>query len=109
MYNDIRMQAQKDNTITLEITVPLLPGSITTALSTCGKPNCACKNKRPKLHGLYYRWTGFLDGKRTTKTLSKEVARECQRRVKNYRRLQRQIENLLAQALAHAPWKGDEK
>lgn len=103
------MQAQKDNTITIEITVPLLPGSITTALSTCGKPNCACKDKPPKLHGLYYRWTGLLDRKRTTKTLSKEVAKECQRRIKNYRRLQRQIETLLAQALAHAPWKGDEK
>jgi hypothetical protein len=103
------MQAQKDKIIILEITVPLLPGSISTALSTCGKPNCACKSKRPRLHGLYYRWTGFLEGKRTTKTLSKEVARECERRIKNYRRLQRQIEKLLAQALARAPWKGVEK
>jgi len=102
------MQAEKDEIIILEITAPVLPGSITTAWSTCGKPNCSCKNKRPKLHGLYYRWTGFLEGKRTTKTLTKEVAKECQRRIKNYRKLQRQIESLLAQALANAPWKGVE-
>ena len=106
MYIDIRMQAQKNKIILLEIPLPLLPGSISTAWSTCGKPHCACKKKPPKLHGVYYRWTGFLDGKRTTKTLSKEEAQECQRRIKNYRRLQRQIERILAQALAQAPWKG---
>ena len=105
MHIYIRMQAQKEKKIILEIATPLLPGSISTAASTCGKPNCACKGSPPKLHGLYYRWTGFLRGKRTTKTLSREVAKECQRRIKNYRRLQRQIEKLVAQALAHAPWK----
>lgn len=103
------MPAQQNKIILLEITVPLLPGSITTARSTCGKPHCACKSKRPKLHGLYYRWTGFIQGKRTTKTISKQVAKECQRRIKNYRRLQQQIEKLLAQALAHAPWQGDKE
>ena len=93
----------------LAVTAPLLPGSISTAASTCGKPHCACKENPPKLHGLYYRWTGTLEGKRTTKTISKEVAKECQRRIKNYRRLQRQIEKLLAQSLANAPWKGEQK
>ena len=101
------MQDQNRQIIVLEIAVPLLPGSISTARSTCGKPHCACKGKPPRLHGLYYRWTGFIQGKRTTKTISKEVAKECLRRIKNYRRLQRQIEQLLAQALAQAPWKGE--
>jgi hypothetical protein len=99
------MQVQNTKIIVLKIATPLLPGSVSTATSTCGKPNCACKAKPPKLHGLYYRWTGFLGGKRTTKTLSKEAARECQRRIKNYRKLQRAIDKLLAQALADAPWK----
>jgi uncharacterized protein involved in tolerance to divalent cations len=103
------MQAEKEKIIILEVTVPLLPGSISTASSTCGKAHCACKENPPKLHGLYYRWTGTLEGKRTTKTISKEAAKECQRRIKNYRRLQRQIEKLLAHALAHAPWKGEQK
>jgi hypothetical protein len=90
--------------ITLHIALPLLPGSLSTARSTCGKPNCACKAKPPKLHGPYYRWTGFLQGKRTTKTLTLEQARECRKRRANYRALQKQIRQLLRQALQAAPW-----
>lgn len=104
MYIIIKMQAKNTKTLSLKIQLPLLPGSVSTALSTCGKPNCACKAHPPKLHGVYYRWTGFLQGKRTTKTLSKEQAQECQRRIQNYRKLQRQIDKILAQALAQAPW-----
>jgi len=99
------MQAENDKIIVLHIATPLLPGSVSTATSTCGKPHCACKGKPPKLHGVYYRWTGFLEGQRTTKTLSKEAAAECQRRIKNYRKFQQQIAKLLAQALTQAPWK----
>ena len=84
---------------------PLLPGSISTARSTCGKPNCACKANPPKLHGLYYRWTGIADGKRTTITLSKEEAQECGQRIKNYRHLKNQMDKLLRQGLQNAPWK----
>ena len=90
--------------ITLSIALPLLPGSLSTARSTCGTPNCACKAKPPKLHGPYYRWTGFLQGKRTTKTLTLEQARECRKRRANYRALQKQIRQLLRQALQAAPW-----
>jgi len=95
------MQAK---TITLLITLPLLPGSLSTARSTCGKPNCACKAKPPKLHGPYYRWTGFLEGKRTTKTITATQARECRKRIGNYRALEKQINRLVRQALKEAPW-----
>ena len=94
----------KNKKLVLRVERPLLPGSVSTAASTCGKPHCACKAHPPKLHGVYYRWTGFLEGKRTTKTISKELAQECQRRIKNYRKFQRQIEKILAQALDEAPW-----
>jgi hypothetical protein len=89
---------------TLQIALPLLPGSLSTARSTCGKPNCACKAKPPKLHGPYYRWTGFLEGKRTTKTLTPEQARECRKRIANFRALEKQIQQLVRQALQDAPW-----
>ena len=105
MYNYIKMQAQKSHRLTLAVQLPLLPGSVSTATSTCGKAQCACKAQPPKLHGVYYRWTGFLEDKRTTKTLTKEQAQECQRRIKNYRKLQQQIQKLTTQALAKAPWK----
>jgi hypothetical protein len=102
------MQAQKrapsQKIITLRITLPLLPGSLSTARSTCGKSNCACKAKPPKLHGPYYRWTGFLEGKRTTKTLTPEQARECKQRIAHYRALEKQISQLVRQALQVAPW-----
>jgi hypothetical protein len=90
--------------IVLRAALPLLPGSLSTARSTCGKPNCACKAKPPKLHGPYYRWTGFLRGKRTTKTLTPQEARECRKRIAHYRALEKQISQLVRQALQDAPW-----
>jgi hypothetical protein len=90
---------------TISIDGPILPGSISTAESRCGKQPCVCKKRRrPELHGVYYRWTGFIDGKRTTKTLSREAALECQRRIRNFRKLQKEIQRLLSEALADAPW-----
>ena len=89
---------------TIKLAWPILTGSISTARSRCGKPRCACKLRSPRLHGIYYRWTGFIGGKRTTKTVSKEVAQECLRSIGNYRRLQKDIEALLREALAPAPW-----
>ena len=83
---------------------PIMTGSVSTAWSQCGKPNCACKADPPRLHGPYFRWTGTADGKRTTKTVSAEMARECERRIKNYRRLQREVEKLARSAMKSAPW-----
>jgi hypothetical protein len=96
--------APHPKSFTLQITLPLLPGSLSTARSTCGKANCACKAKPPKLHGPYYRWTGFLNGKRTTKTLTPEQARQCRQRIANFRALEKQIQHLVRQALQAAPW-----
>jgi hypothetical protein len=101
MYIYIRVQEQK---ITLQAQLPLLPGSLSTAQSPCGKPNCACKAKPPQLHGPYCRWTGFLQGKRTTKTLSPEQARECKQRIRHYRALEKQVSQLVRKALQEAPW-----
>jgi hypothetical protein len=88
----------------LRVVGPILPGSVSTADSQCGKPNCACKARPPQLHGTYYRWTGVIDGKRTTKTISKEVAKECKRRIRNYRVVLQQLDELLDDALNSAPW-----
>jgi len=103
MYIYIRMSSKKTK-ITIVTKGPILPGSISTATSQCGKSNCACKASPPKLHGPYYRWTGFIKGKRTTKTVSKRVAAECERRIKNYRDLQTKLDQIVEDALADAPW-----
>jgi len=90
--------------ILIEIVGPVMSGSISLANSTCGKPNCACKAKPPQLHGPFYRWTGMLQGKRTTKTISQENARECERRIKNYKKLLKKIDEILKNDLKEAPW-----
>ena len=93
----------------IEVDLPVLPGSISTAKSRCGRPGCVCKERSPRLHGVYYRWTGFIGGKRTTRTISKDVAQECRQRIERFRKLQRVIEALTRKAVAHAPWAMDSK
>ena len=90
--------------INLAITGPILPGCVSTARSTCGKLNCRCKQDDKYRHGTYYRWTGAIDGRQTTKTISRKEALECARRIKNYRALQQNLNKLLDHALKNAPW-----
>jgi hypothetical protein len=68
---------------------PILPGTISTAHSKCGKPTCRCRQDPKYLHGPYYRWIGWINGKPTTKNISEETAQECQRRIENYKELQK--------------------
>lgn len=95
--------------IQIEFDGPILAGSISTARSQCGKQNCACKGKNPILHGTYYRWTGIIAGRRTTKTITAELARECKRRIQRYKKLNKQLDLLFQQALQEAPWVADTK
>jgi len=88
----------------IEIDGNILNGTVSTARSRCGKKNCACKSKKPRLHGPYYRWTGIIEGKRTTNTITKEVAKECRKRIQNYKKIQRQLDIILRQDLEVAPW-----
>jgi hypothetical protein len=93
--------------MTIDFDGPILPGSISLAASQCGKANCACKETPPKLHGPYHRWTGFIDGKRTSRTLTKEEAEESEKRIRNYRAMQKKVDRLLAASLKAAPWLGE--
>jgi len=82
----------------------MLPGSVTTAFAQCGKKNCACKTDPDYLHGPYYRWTGKIRGKHTTRTLSPKIAKECSQRIKNYKKFLKAIQSLLDRELDNAPW-----
>ena len=62
-------------------TGPILSGTISIAHAKCGKATCRCRQDSNYLHGPYYRWTGWINGKPTTKTVTEEVARECQKRI----------------------------
>lgn len=100
-----RAKAASAKILWLRLDWPLLPGCISKAYSRCGQPRCACKGKPPKLHGPYYRWTGLVAGKPTTITLDLAEARECQRRIKRFRSLQKRVRQWIAQAMRCAPWK----
>ena len=97
-------KTQNHKTLNLTVKLPILSGSLSTARSTCGKPQCPCHQDPARRHGVYYRWTGSLAGKRTTKTLSQAEARECLARIRNYQKLQTAIDKLVRQALKNAPW-----
>ena len=104
MYIYINMSIKKIEKIIISVDGPILPGSISSVRSRCNNRECACYSKKSAMHGPYYRWTGFIDGKRTTKNISALVARECTRRIKNYRKLQHQLERMLKDAFHSAPW-----
>ena len=97
-------RGSETKTLWLRLDWPLLPGCISTVHSRCGRARCVCKRRPPKLHGPYYRWTGLVDGKPTTITLSAAEARDCERRIRRFRRLQERLRRWLARAMQHAPW-----
>jgi tRNA G26 N,N-dimethylase Trm1 len=89
----------------LKFNWPILHGSVSSAMAKCGQKNCRCQKDKKALHGPYYRWIGNINSKKTTRTISKEVAQECRRQIKNYEKLQQQIDQLLKNAIDSAPWK----
>ncbi len=99
-----KSRRSQTKTLWLRLDWPLLPGCISTVRSRCGRARCVCKAKPPKLHGPYYRWTGLVDGKPTTITLSTAEARECERRIRRFRRLQERLHTWTNRAMRRAPW-----
>ena len=94
MYLNIRMQAKNERIITLEVILPLLPGSVSTASSTCGKPNCACHHAPPRLHGPYRHWTRKIANKTVGKYLTKDQAHDAERWIENDRRIRELLARL---------------
>lgn len=90
--------------IKIEIKGEILYGRVEKSMLPCGKKNCACKSDPSKLHGPYYRWTGIINGKQTSRTLSKAEADECRKMIRNYAKLKGKIDSLLKKSLKRAPW-----
>lgn len=89
---------------------PVIDGSVSTAFAKCGQKNCRCHADPKALHGPYYRWIGNVDGKKTTRTIDAELAKEIKQWMGNYEKLQRQIAQHIKEALDSAIWKrGDKK
>lgn len=71
---------------------PILAGSLSQVRSKCGKSNCRCHTgKKDDLHGPYYKWSTYVEGRMTNRTLSPKAAKECERRIANLEKLQAKI------------------
>lgn len=73
-------------------------------MARCGKKNCRCHEDPSQRHGPYYRWTGLIDGKKTTVTLTQDEAKECQRRIQNLKKLKATLAKIVQSSLDTAPW-----
>jgi hypothetical protein len=82
-----------------------LPGTINVAMNRCGKPNCACHQDPPRLHGPYITWTRKVNGKTVTRRLTPEQLARYKPWFENDRRLRqltRELETLSLQAAEQA-------
>ncbi|MDP7269517.1 MAG: hypothetical protein QF408_15255 [Pirellulales bacterium] len=84
---------------------PLMRGWVYTSGNKCRDPRCSCQSDPSKRHGLYYRWSGTVNGKLMTRSISKEAAVECQRRIANYKAVLKKIDELVNDEIAKEPWK----
>lgn len=99
-----RIKMSNKKTRAIEISWPILNGSVSKAFAKCGQENCRCSTDENAMHGPYYRWIGNINGKKTTKTITKKTADECRGQIKNYEQLQKLIAQLLEEAIDSAPW-----
>ena len=50
----------------------VLPGSVASRYTRCGKPGCRCTASPPVLHGPYLTWTRKVAGKTVTRRLTED-------------------------------------
>jgi hypothetical protein len=74
----------------------ILPGSITSRLTHCGRPGCKCMADPPQPHGPYWQWTRKVTAKTVTRWLSREQANNYQAWIENDRRVRELLSRLEA-------------
>ncbi len=62
-------------------------GTLQKRMKTCGRPYCRCLTDPEALHGPYYEWTRYVDGRLVHKTLSPEQAKMLEQAIANNREL----------------------
>ncbi|RJP32582.1 MAG: hypothetical protein C4536_05830 [Actinobacteria bacterium] len=60
-------------------------GTLQERMKTCGRSYCRCSEDPEAMHGPYYEWTRYVDGRLVSKTLSPEQARVLEKAIANYR------------------------
>lgn len=67
-------------------------GTLLQRTKVCGKPTCRCAHDPTARHGPYYEWSRREQGRLVHSVLSSAQARRFVRAIRNYRRIQRLLE-----------------
>lgn len=79
-----------------------VPGRLRTIFSKCGKVYCACQTDEKARHGPYILWDRKVNGKLTSKMVSKKMAIQIKKWIENRNRLEILIQEIfeLSQSIA---------
>ena len=79
-----------------------IPGTIRTIYSKCGKKNCACQTDKKARHGPYCLWDRKVNGKLSSKMVTKKMASQIKAWIENRKMLEKSVNEILilSQALA---------
>lgn len=81
----------------------ILSGTVFLSHLKCGKKNCRCALNPAERHKVY-QWSGNINGRNTTRTLTKDMYLECKKRIANYKRFKKLFIVEVNKALKQAPW-----
>lgn len=93
----------KDDKVSLCVNGPILHGTVYKSLVKCGTKTCGCAKDQKKRHPAY-QWSGNIDGRNTSRSLTKEMYIECKKRTENYRKLKELLNKEIGKAIQNAPW-----
>ena len=102
LFRRFSMMNQK-NSISVE--GPILSGNAFLSRLKCGKKNCRCAADPAEKHKVY-QWSGNINGKNTTRTLTRVMYLECKKRIANYKKFKRLFVAEVNRSLDQAPWLG---
>lgn len=73
----------------------IVPGSLRTIYSKCGRDYCACQTDKKARHGPYILWDRKVNGKLSSKMVSKEMAAQIKKWIENRNKLEKQVREIL--------------
>jgi hypothetical protein len=67
----------------------LSSGTLYTRMKRCGRLNCRCANDPEALHGPYYEWNRWIDGRLVHRIVSEDQAELVSQAISNQREVKR--------------------
>lgn len=92
-----------DQRISISVVGPILSGNAFLSKVKCGKKNCGCATDPGARHQVY-QWSGNINAKNTTRTLTREMYLECIKRIARYKKFKLLFLAEVNSSLSQAPW-----